>query len=551
MFEAFKRKVVVYPASNKDDARPITVRSGSRKWLRRLLIGAAIFLVVFALVGFFVVPPVAKHYAIKLLSEELGRPVSIQSIKVNPFAMTATIGGFAIQEPGGTPTFVAFEELLVNLEYRSILRRAPVVKEITLRKPYVHVVRKGDGKTYNFSDLVEKYSKPSPKPEKKSDTRFSLNNIRLLDGRVDFDDRPKKAQHALTEINLAVPFISNLPDVVETYVEPAFSMKVNGSPLALKGRTKPFKDTLETALDFNLDKLEIPRYMEYVPVQLGFRIPSGFLDTRLAISFLRGAQTPQVMVKGTATLSKLSMTALDQAPLLNLAALDVPVTGIDVFNAKYAFGNIVLSTPEVFVHRARDGSLNWMAVKPASGNGDAAAPPAKAAAKPEADADKRKISLTIAEVTLKDGQVHFKDEVPATPFATDVNAIQASVRKIALPQSAPSEVDVSLATKNDERVKLAANFSLEPLASEGKLEVGKVALKTYLPYYRDFILYTLEDGVVYFHPQAAKYGDIQPRVAAMAREADWLDRAARRRSRWPLQAWFPLSPHFASRSRRA
>ena len=494
MFEAFKRKVVVLPAADGDDARPVTVRSGPRKWLRRLVIGTAIFLVLFTVIGFFVVPPVAKHYAIKLLSQELGRPVSIQSIKVNPFAMTATIGGFAIQEPGGAPTFVSFEELLVNLEYRSILRRAPVVKEITLRKPYVHVVRKPDGKTYNFSDLVEKYAKPGPKPEKKSDARFSLNNIRLQDGRVDFDDQPKKAKHALTEINFAVPFISNLPDVVETYVEPAFSMKVNGSPLALKGRTKPFKDTLETSLDLNIDKLELPRYMEYVPVQLGFRIPSGFLDTRLAISFLNGTQTPQVMVKGTAGLSKLSMTALDESALLNLAALDVPVTAIDVFGAKYAFGNIVLTAPEVFVHRAHDGSLNWMAVKPAAGSGDAAAPPAKDAAKSEADGSKRAMTVTVAEVTLKDGQIHFKDEVPATPFATDVHSIQASVRKIALPQSAPSEVDVSLATKNEESVKLAANFSLEPLASEGKLEVGKVALKTYLPYYKDFILYTLEDG---------------------------------------------------------
>lgn len=495
MFEAFKRKVVVLPAADGDDARPVTVRSGPRKWLRRLVIGAAVFLVVFAVVGFFVVPPVAKHYAIKLLSEELGRPVSIQSIKVNPFAMTAAIGGFAIQEPGGTPTFVSFEELLVNLEYRSILRRAPVVKEITLRKPYVHIVRKPDGKTYNFSDLMEKYSKPSPKSEQKSEARFSLNNIRLLEGRVDFDDQPKRAQHALTEINFSVPFVSNLPDVVETYVEPAFSMKVNGSPLALKGRTKPFKDTLETALDLNIDKLEIPRYMEYVPVQLGFRIPSGFLDTKLAISFLRGTQTPQVMVKGEAAVTQLSMTQLDDAPLLNLAALNVPVTGIDVFGAKYQFGNIVLSAPEVFVHRARDGSLNWMAVKPASGNGGAAAPPAKETAKPDAGSGKTPMTLSVAEVTLKDGQVHFKDEVPAKPFGTDVHNIQASVRKIALPQSAPSEVDLSLATKNDESVKLAANFSLEPLASEGKLEVGKVTLKTYLPYYEDFILYTLEDGV--------------------------------------------------------
>src|SRR5207249_4331934 len=91
--------------------------------------------------------------------------------------------------------------------------------------------------------------------------RFSLNNIQLLNGRVEFDDHPKRLRHTVSEIGVAIPFISNLPDVVDVYVQPAFAAKVNGTPVALHGRTKPFKDTLETSIDLNIERLELPKYV--------------------------------------------------------------------------------------------------------------------------------------------------------------------------------------------------------------------------------------------------------------------------------------------------
>jgi len=38
---------------------------------------------------------------------------------------------------------------------------------------------------------------------------------------------------------------------------------VNETPFSLQGRTKPFQDSLETSVDIEIDKLNIPRYMEY------------------------------------------------------------------------------------------------------------------------------------------------------------------------------------------------------------------------------------------------------------------------------------------------
>ena len=119
--------------------------------------------------------------------------------------------------------------------------------------------------------------------------------MQIVNGRIEIDDRPKHARHSVREINVAIPFLSNLPYRVEEYVQPSFSARVNDTPFSLQGRTKPFKDTLETSVDIDIEKLNLPRYMEYVPVDLAFRVPSGLLDSKLTVSFVRSENRPPVL----------------------------------------------------------------------------------------------------------------------------------------------------------------------------------------------------------------------------------------------------------------
>jgi hypothetical protein len=454
--------------------------------LRNVILGVLVVLAAFAALGFFVVPPVAKYYVVKTLSEQLGRDVAIQDIAFNPFALSARVQGLAVHERRSSQTFFAFDELLLNLEYRSLLRRAPVLKQVTLVRPYVHIARNLDGTSYNFSDLLTKFSAPSGTDRSHGTPRFSLNNIQLLNGRVEFDDHPKRLRHTVSEIGVAIPFISNLPDVVDVYVQPAFAAKVNGTPVALHGRTKPFKDTLETSIDLNIERLELPKYVEYVPARLGFQLASGLLDTRLTASFVRAHDKgPLLTVRGDLGVEKLAIRSLDGKPLLNLAALTVPVAGIDVLARKIQLGSIAFTSPEVFVRRNQDGTINWMSVRPQI---DGTTP---------RDAESNgapSVALSGAEVAIHDGVVHLEDQVPAKGFRAELVAIQASLRDFALPQTAPALAELAFNTNRGETVKLAATVLIDPLTSEGTLDLGKVRLNNYEPYYAQLLLYKLEDG---------------------------------------------------------
>ena len=269
-----------------------------------LLIWAAALLVVFTLVGIFVVPPIVKSVLTSQLTAALHREVAIREVRFNPFALSATVRGLTVKEPKGSETFASFEQLYVNLEASSLFRLAAVVREVRLTKPFVRLVRRQD-ESYNFSDLL-----PSPPPQPTTPAkpvRFSVNNIRVIDGGADISDETVRKTHAVRNLNIGVPFVSNIPSYVQTFVQPGISLEVNGTRYAVEGKTRPFADSQETTLDVNINDLNLPYYLAYLPKDLlTFTMPSGRLDANLVIVFLRKGKGEQTLtVKGDVGLREL------------------------------------------------------------------------------------------------------------------------------------------------------------------------------------------------------------------------------------------------------
>ena len=142
----------------------------SRDRLKKIIIGLVIFFAVFTLFGFFGLPPIVKLLLTKKLSEALHREVTIQQLKINPYALSLTLRGFLVKDKGSSEKFVSFDELYVNLQSISALKIAPPLREIRLKQPYVNIKRI-DETTYNFSHLMEnKETKPVEKPAGKIET---------------------------------------------------------------------------------------------------------------------------------------------------------------------------------------------------------------------------------------------------------------------------------------------------------------------------------------------------------------------------------------------
>src|SRR4030042_6173940 len=98
--------------------------------LKKVFIGCVVLMIVFTLVGFFALPPVLKSILIDQLSKNLHRDVSINKIRLNPYTLSVKIEGFRVKERTSTDTFVSCDEVFLNLQSISAIRRALVLGEI-------------------------------------------------------------------------------------------------------------------------------------------------------------------------------------------------------------------------------------------------------------------------------------------------------------------------------------------------------------------------------------------------------------------------------------
>ena len=184
---------------------------------KKPLIGLVLLFAAYSLLGFFALPPILKSILTKKLSEALQREVTIEKIQVNPYILSLTGQGLKVKEKGSSETFASGEEIYLNLQALSALRWELILKEIRVRQPFLNLVRNADG-SYNFSDLLEK--KPSKSEEKGTAFHFSLNNIQVRDGRIEFWDKGPEKKHTVRELNLSLASISNTPQRVQIFVQP-------------------------------------------------------------------------------------------------------------------------------------------------------------------------------------------------------------------------------------------------------------------------------------------------------------------------------------------
>src|SRR6266496_3970470 len=226
----------------------------NRPLVRRALGIAAGLLVLWAAAGFLVLPHLLRPFAERRLTDVLHRPVTLRRLSLNPFALSATLEGLEVKEKGGSGPFFSFERLYANLQAVSLLKGGPVIRAITLTRPSLALVRNEDG-TYNVQDLLDEASKPKPSEKP---LRFSINNIRVEGGSLDFDDRPERTKHTVRDVKIGIPFLSNIPSQVEITTQPVFEAKVNGAPFALRGQAKPFSQTHETRVDLDVADVDLP-----------------------------------------------------------------------------------------------------------------------------------------------------------------------------------------------------------------------------------------------------------------------------------------------------
>jgi uncharacterized protein involved in outer membrane biogenesis len=421
--------------------------------------------VLIAVLGFLVAPPIARPYLEKAAGEALGRPVSVESLQLNPFLLSARLRGIAVASPESKDPALSVEEVRADLAWSSLLRLAPVVSELRVVAPRLRVARL-DANRYDWSDVIDRLlAKPAGEP-----ALFSLTSLSVERGEIDFDDRPEKKKHAVRELRLAVPFVSSFPAFAKQDVEPSFSAQVNGTELRLSGKTRPFDASRQTALSVDVDRLDLVRYADYVPLPLKAKLATGAVQGRVELGFAEDKGKPSTLrLGGKLAFADIDLRHASGERLVSVAALELDIASFDLIGRVLVVRQVRAQGADIRLGRDAKGNLSVASlVDVPAGRPEATGPP---------------FVFEAAEVELAGSRMTFIDQAAETPFKWVAEDLSASAKNLSNRDDRKAEVQASFKTASAEAASAEAAISLAPVSAQGKFELKGFGLSRYAPYY--------------------------------------------------------------------
>ncbi|SHI01202.1 DUF748 domain-containing protein [Desulfofustis glycolicus] len=286
------RQVKTPPSAPRQKQRPDAGR-GLRWWFAALVIGLALY----SGAGFLLAPWLLRSLLPGYLNEQTGTVLTLEQVRFNPFTFRLDLAGIALHEGADeqpAERLLGIDRVSAELAPISLLRGDLVCGSLTVERLHLSIVRRQD-KTYNIAPLL--HGAKAPDPSDIIDFAelpffFALNNISVSDSRVTVEDHHAGSEHLIDQITLTLPALSNFSYQAKTYLQPRFSAVINGSSITLTGDTGLDGSDPDGATEISVDlnDIDIPRYSDYLPVELPIRFSDGTANGTLLISF---AETDQ------------------------------------------------------------------------------------------------------------------------------------------------------------------------------------------------------------------------------------------------------------------
>jgi hypothetical protein len=453
------------------------------------------------------VPVLVQDLAASQSAAILGRPARIDTVRFNPFTLVLRARGVHVFEPDGTTPLLTVAGVDVDASITSLFRLAPVLDRITVTEPRLALVRE-DRRRFNVSDILERLA---ARPAGEGGTpRFSLNNVSLQGGDITLQDKVTGRTHTVQSLDIGLPFLSTLPYAVEIDVLPRLTAVINGSPLDLGGRARPFDASRTSSLDFHLDGLALDAFADAWPLPYPVALRKGTLDAQLQMVFDAPPDVaPTFRISGDVALNDVDIRSTpDDAALMQVKVLAVKEMAVEPLARRVTIGRVEVVDPQVNVTRNAAGEVNVLRVgtpqprSMAAAAGRAPVGAATPAAVPGATtvapigATPTAWQVAVNQVDLSGGQVRWQDA--RDNFGTSLSgiAMQVSALNFPEPSNAPATVALDAKVGDAGALKVAGPVRLKPFGAELDASLTGVALPALAPLWKPYVALAIDRGLL-------------------------------------------------------
>lgn len=462
------------------------------RWIKITLIT---IVVIFGLLllSMLIVPWQIKKQGSNWIAENTNRTLTIEKAYFNPFAMTVQLRGVKLTEQNSEKAFVSFARMKLSAAFRSLIDQALILDRVELDNPFVNIELLGK-QTFNFSDFSQLGNGTESSEKKPSEAAepfyFSLNNIVIIGGAIDFTDQTseKKSQHQIREMELQIPFVGNIPYLSYQYVQPYLRMLLNGSPFEAKGQTKPFHDSLETTLNLTLSDVDLAFYAYHSPLPLPIDVKKGTLNCNLHLDYrVSSSLEPVLNLGGEVAVFDIDLRELDGNDLFRLSNLRLDLDWAELFKQDFNLSSVVLDNPELYVDRDSSGSWNYERILNRLNK-----TPAQKAEIEETTSEEGAVSaelplLLVERLNLNNGRIHFRDDYVAGGFSEEINAINLELDGLSTHYDQQTDTLFSLQTGRELNLTINGILGLNPAKAIMDVSASNLLFEPLYPYLEPYL----------------------------------------------------------------
>ncbi|CDG83660.1 DUF748 domain-containing protein [Janthinobacterium agaricidamnosum] len=327
------------------------------RW-KRWAAGGAVVLAGYSAVGFWLLPQLVKSQLPKFAKTELERQASIAELRFNPFNLRLEARDFRLAEANGAPLF-SVGTLALQLEWRSIVRRAWSFADIRVSAPKAHLAIAPDG-TFNLAEFIATLQR-RPHDDKDSGLpRLVIGHFALEQGKVDLQDRRAGYADTFTPIDFTLDKLSTLPDQNGSYTFSADAAR--GGKLYWRGTASV--NPIRGSGELILKNASLPGLAAYLKSYTKAEVSGGQLSATLPYRFSYADGKLQASLAGAGlSLSELALVHKDGQgksadPFATLKLFEVRDVAADLVRRQATVGGVRLDGGSIRMRRDANGELD-------------------------------------------------------------------------------------------------------------------------------------------------------------------------------------------------
>ncbi|CBL45512.1 Conserved hypothetical protein [gamma proteobacterium HdN1] len=345
------------------------------KRIKKIAVITAIVLVVYALIGFVVLPQTARLLANHFAKDYLKVPAHLDSVSLNPFTGELALKELVIGD--AAEPLARISRLMVNLQLDSAWTRSVHLSEVVLEGAEVRAEMAKDGKL----NLVEMLNLPAKDPAEETPEADAKEEAGLFPIRIDetrlqlaakwTDQRHTPAtQLAVNDLQISAQQLSTRPDErgqwsIQLDAGKAGKLAASGKVLVASMQVDGKIDLLDSVL---------PTFWPYAPAHFPIALADGTLSvgTEFRVDASKGLQVNldnawlklnalQVVETASADAAVQADAAAEnsaaRATLLAFNALEVDKVSLDLANQEIVVGSVRLDGVNAPIVRESDGRM--------------------------------------------------------------------------------------------------------------------------------------------------------------------------------------------------